>query len=140
MESAIALSELENWEANIQTRRWNAEQLTGMLSNLSEFIQLPKVPAGYTHSFMEYPMVLKKEMDREAFLLYLENNGIETRYLMPLLNQPIYQKLLPGLDKKYPVSQMLSKQGSFIAIHQGLTPTDILYISNIIHDYFRFLK
>jgi dTDP-4-amino-4,6-dideoxygalactose transaminase len=138
LEAAIALSELERWEENIRIRRDNADTLTYLLKDL-DMLQLPIIPAGMTHSFMMYPMVLKSG-DRDSLLMYLEENGIETRYLFPLLDQPVYQKLFPGEAEKYSVAQHLAKQGFFIGMHQGLNGDDILYIANVIHRYFRGIQ
>jgi dTDP-4-amino-4,6-dideoxygalactose transaminase len=138
LEAAIALSELERWEVNISTRRHNAWLLSQLLDGVDQ-LQLPFIPEGMTHSFMMYPMVLKPGYDRDSLLMHLEENGIETRYLFPLLDQPVYQKLFPGEAEKYPVAQYLSKQGFFIGMHQGLTIDDISYVSAVIHKYFREL-
>jgi dTDP-4-amino-4,6-dideoxygalactose transaminase len=134
LEAAIALSEFERWRSNIQTRRDNAAYLTSLLFDVPA-LQLPYIPDGYTHSFMMFPMVLGHGVDREAFLMHLEKNGIETRYLFPLLSQPIYQKLFPDLEYQYPVSRRLAKQGFFIGMHQGLTTEDIEYISEVVHAF-----
>ena len=134
-EAAIALSELEHAKDIIFARRANAALLSAKLQDLSNFLQLPHVPDGFTHSFMMYPMVLKSG-NRDDFLLYLEENGIETRYAFPLLSQPIYRKLFPGLETEYPVARHLSERGFFIGIHQGLSYEDIDYVSKIIHVYF----
>ena len=134
LEAAIALSELERWEPNIGTRRTNAKLLTGLLDDIKQ-IQLPVIPSGTTHSFMMYPIVLKTG-DRDDLLMFLEKSGIETRYLFPLLSQPVYQNLFPGLAEKFPVAEHLARQGFYIGMHQNLTPTDMLYISTIFHEYF----
>jgi dTDP-4-amino-4,6-dideoxygalactose transaminase len=134
LEAALALSEFQVWRKNIQTRRDNAALLTSLLSDIP-FLQLPYIPKGYTHSFMMYPMVLDGWVDREKFLMHLEKSGIETRYMFPLLGQPVYQKLFPGLEHQYPVSKRLAKQGFFIGMHQGLTVEDIEYISEVMHAF-----
>jgi perosamine synthetase len=136
MEAAIALSELERAEDNIARRRVNASYLTRLLYGTP--LQVPLIPAGYEHSFMMYPMVLDKNYDLSRFLLYLENNGIETRLMFPLLTTPIYQKLFPGMAEKYPVSDHLGKQGFFIGMHQDLRFIDMEYISEVIHNYFKY--
>jgi len=136
LEAAIALSELERWKDNIWQRRTNASMLTGLLYNLTDKLQLPFIPDGFQHSFMMYPMILKYG-NRDDLLMYMEERGIETRYLLPLLSQPVYQKLFPGLDDKFPVSQHLGRQGFFIGCHQNLTYEDIDYVSEVIHDYFK---
>ncbi len=134
LEAAIALSELERWEQNIHTRRDNAKYLTSLLTNLP--LQTPYVPWHSNHSFMMYPLVCNDDVDREALLMHLENHGVETRYLFPLLDQPVYKKLFPGEAEKFPVAQRLAKQGFFIGMHQGLTGEDMRYIAEVIHAYF----
>ncbi len=85
---------------------------------------------------MMFPMVLNEGFDRDQFLLFLEKNGIETRYLFPLLEQPVYRKLFPGEADNYPVAKKLAKHGFFVGMHQGLTSEDIFYVSDMIHRYF----
>ena len=134
LEAAIALSELERWSKNIGTRHNNATLLTSLLCDLPH-LQLPYTPHGYYHSFMMYPMVVDE--DRDKLLMYMEERGIETRYLFPLLSQPIYRKLFPGLEDKFPVAKDLAENGFFIGMHQGLATEDIEYISEVIHNYFK---
>jgi dTDP-4-amino-4,6-dideoxygalactose transaminase len=133
IEAAIALSELERWEDNLTTRRNNAALLTANLQGLP--LQLPSIPEGYDHSFMMYPMVCEDGVDREALLMHLENKGIETRYLFPLLSQPVYRRLFPGLAQQYPVAQRMEKQGFFIGMHQGLEDEDMFFIADIIKEH-----
>ena len=140
IEAAIALSELERHEENISRRRYNAAVLIGMLEPFSDYLQLPIIPKGYDHSFMMFPMVCKSGVDREKFLMYLESKAIETRYMFPLLSQPVYQKLFPGLAEKYPVASLLEKQGLFIGMHQGLMYREIRYIADVISSYFQHLE
>jgi len=136
LEAAIALSEMERWKENLITRQSNARYLTDLLEELDLPLQLPYTPDGYGHAFMMYPMVLVDGRDRDELLMYLEERGIETRYLFPLLTQPVYKKMFPGLAEEFPVAQWLSEQGFFIGMHQGLTADDIRYISEVLHNYF----
>jgi dTDP-4-amino-4,6-dideoxygalactose transaminase len=132
IEAAIALSELERWEENIAQRRANAERLTMLLKPFEDKLQLPSIPYGYEHSFMMYPFICKEGVGRDALLLHMEQKGIETRFMFPLLSQPIYKKLFPGLAEQYPVASRLEKQGAFIGIHQGLTLEDMHFVANTI--------
>lgn len=136
LEAAIALSELEKYKDNIWTRRANAYWLTEALEPLGRLLQRPTIPANSEHSFMMYPLVAKDGVDRDKLLMFLEENGIETRYMFPLLSQPVYQKLFPGLDDEYPVAKLLAKQGFFIGMHQGLTDEDIFYVAEKFKEYF----
>jgi dTDP-4-amino-4,6-dideoxygalactose transaminase len=135
IEAAIALSELERWEENIAQRRKNAAYLTELLRPLEDRIQLPVIPEGYEHSFMMFPMVMKSG-DRAALLMHLEKRGIETRYMFPLLSQPVYRRLFPGLENQFPVAQRLESQGFFIGMHQGLTKEDMDYIAEVFSEFF----
>ena len=137
LEAAIALSELEAIKLNLDMRKSNAACLTYLLGGLEHLLQTPYIPKGYDHTFMMYPMVLSPEYDLQDFLLHLEKNGIETRLMFPLLSQPVYRELFPGLENKYPVSQKLTKQGFFIGCHQGLVFEDLQYVSNVIRMYFK---
>jgi len=132
IEAAIALSELERWEDNLRTRRYNAARLTMLLKPFEDKLQLPHTPEGYDHSYMMYPAVCKEGVDRESLLMHMESKGIETRYLFPLLSQPAYKKLFPGMLEKYPVAQRLEKQGFFIGMHQGLIRADMHFIAHTI--------
>jgi CDP-6-deoxy-D-xylo-4-hexulose-3-dehydrase len=132
IEAAIALSELERWAWNLTQRRVNAERLIHLLQPFQDKLQLPSVPEGYIHSFMMFPFICKAGVNRDALLLYMEQKGIETRFMFPLLSQPIYRKLFPGLAERYPVASRLEKQGAFIGIHQGLTPADMHFVAQTI--------
>jgi perosamine synthetase len=135
LEAAIALSELERFPQNVAKRRANADLLMKLLEPLGE-LQLPYIPHDCTHSWMMFPAVCRNGVNRDKFLLFLEEHGIETRYMFPLLSQPIYQKLFPGEDAKSPVAKNLAENGLMFGIHQGLDETDIRYIAELIHGYF----
>jgi dTDP-4-amino-4,6-dideoxygalactose transaminase len=85
---------------------------------------------------MMFPLVLRTSINRDDLLLFLENHNIETRYLFPLLTQPIYKKLFPGLAEQYPVAQLLGRHGFFIGMHQSLTKANMDYIANTFYEYF----
>ena len=137
LEAAIALSELECWQENIERRRQNAARLIALLKPLEEHLQLPTIPDGTEHSFMIFPLVVREHIDRDDLLLHLERRGIETRYLFPLLSQPVYQRLFPGLEREYPVAESLSRRGFFIGIHQGLQDADLYYVAETLSDFLR---
>jgi dTDP-4-amino-4,6-dideoxygalactose transaminase len=139
LEAAVALSELERWEEIIAKRRRNAARLTKLLKPFEEHLQLPTIPPGAEHSFMMFPIVARRHVNRDELLLALERRAIETRYLFPLLSQPVYQRLFPNLEERYPVARMLSRQGFFIGIHQGLGPADLRYVAETIGGYLKTL-
>ena len=125
------MAQLEDWEANIRKRQSNAKFLTEYLSEFSEHLQLPTVRPGATHSFMVYPIVLKKE-HKEKLCNYLENLGVETRDMLPLINQPLYSKMYNTKKIDYPVSAMILDRGFYIGCHPYITEG---LLNHIIHTF-----
>lgn len=120
-EGAIGLAQIERYKENIDTRKANANYLYGGLKDLP--LGLPKERPSADHVYMFYPLVAE---DRNELCNYLEEHGIETRYLLPLTNQPVYRHLFNEDD--YPVAKMLNEHAFYIASHPGLTKDDLDYI------------
>lgn len=132
LEAALGVAEMERLAENLSIRRANAARLTMLLKPFEDLIQTPVIPEGYEHSFMMFPFVCKEGVDRDDLLLYMEQKGIETRFMFPLLSQPIYRRLFPGLAEQYPVASRLEKQGAFVGMHQGMTGADVHFIAHTI--------
>lgn len=135
LEAAIALSELEQAESMIKKRRHNAAKLMLLLSKYED-LQMAYIPLNYEHSFMNFPIVVSDKIDREKLLMHLETRDIETRYIYPLLIQPIYRDMWPGLEYQYPIAKRISERGFFIGIHQGLDDRDLEYVAKAFEEYF----
>ncbi len=139
MESAIGLAHLEDeLEPNIIKRRKNAKLLTTMMRGLGEFLQLPSIRAGNDHSFMMYPVVLKgNKISRMELIYFLEKRGIETRDMLPLINQPVYKKLFHFKKSDYPISQWLIDSGFYIGCHQNISFKDLEYVVSQFYSFFK---
>ena len=110
--------------------------MTSGLADLTRYLQLPSVRKDTEHAWMMYPVIVKDGVDREALLLHLEMAGIETRHLMPLINQPVYRKLFGDLEPQYPVAARINRRGFAIGCHQGLQRNDLDHIIEAFHRYF----
>lgn len=138
LEAALGLAQLRNWRKIIMKRQKNAQYLTNRLSRFSEFLRLPAIRPGAEHAFMLYPIVIASpKLDRERLVRHLEISGIETRQLMPLLNQPIYKKIFGDIENEYPVAKFLNKNGFIIGCHQDLTPKDLDYMVSVFEKFFK---
>lgn len=136
LEAAIGIAQLENWKDIIKKRQLNAQYLTKNLAKWSRHIKLPQIRERNNHAFMLYPiLILDPKISRKAFTEYLEISGIETRYLMPLLNQPLYIKLFGDLENKYPVAKNINKNGFIIGCHQDLDIKQLDHIVNVFGQY-----
>jgi dTDP-4-amino-4,6-dideoxygalactose transaminase len=137
LEAALACAQFERKDEILAKRKKNALFLSSALSDLQDVLQLPHIPAGSEHAFMFYPLLLtSKAHKRDDLTLFLEEAGIETRYLLPLINQPIYRKLFGNLDAKYPVAADINANAFYVGCHQHLSQEDLQHISDVVHAFF----
>ena len=167
MEGALGLAQVEEREEGIVKRKRNGAFFTNRLSKFSKHLQLPKIRQEVDHVFMMYPIVViekddildflntKKEeitlQEMQSFIEkrksnfnkvdlvnFLEESNIETRDMLPLLNQPVYKKLFgDNLESKYPVAQWINKNGFYIGSHPSLTDEEKEYIIAKFEEFFR---
>lgn len=128
-EGAIGLAQIERYKKNIEARKNNAAYLYEGLKDLP--LGLPNERIDTDHVYMFYPLVAE---DRNELCQYLEEHGIETRYLLPLTNQPVYKDIFNEED--YPVAKMLNEHAFYIASHPGLTKDNLDYIIRIFRRFY----
>lgn len=130
LEGALGIAQLENRDYIIGTRRKNAAYLTERLQKLQGYLQLPHFPSYIDHSFMVYPIVIKKNapFSRRDMTEYLESLNIESRPMLPLLNQPIYKEIFGDIEKDYPVAEWINNNGFYVGCHHGLEKEELDYI------------
>lgn len=136
IEAAIGLAQLQKKDQIISKRRKNAEYISKGLKELEEFLQLPFIPADRDHNFMMYPVVVKKG-NKKNLVKFLEENWIETRDMMPLLNQPVYIKIFGNIIKNYPVAKWINENGFYIGCHQYLGKRHLDYVIDKFYQFFR---
>jgi len=134
MEAAIGVAQLEEREANGRRRQAIAARLTAGLSGLQDALQLPAVRPGSEHAFMMYPLTLTDDrIPRAAVIEHLESQGVETRYLLPLINQPIYRATFGNLDAAYPVAARLNERAFYVGSHPDMTDEDADHVVAALH-------
>ncbi len=136
LEAALGLAQLEEKDAIVAARTGMAARLSAGLKEFEDRLQLPFSPADRDHTFMLYGLVLKGE-DKAPLVNFLEDRGVETRDMLPLLNQPIYKKLFGDIESKYPVAKSLNRSGFYIGCHQYMTANDADYVIEQFRAYFR---
>ncbi len=142
MEAALALAQIEDWQTIVRMRRRNAAHLSAQLSRLNDLfdgrLRLPTTKPGNTHSWMMYPIVVRPGKASKAGLTkHLNAHGIETRDMMPILGQPIFD----WIDRKrFPVADDCERNGFYVGIHQNLVPDDIDFIAECFEGYLRGLR
>ena len=137
-EGALGLAQMKDWRTFIKKRQKNAAQLSQGFADLSQFLQLPTIRPKSEHIFMFYPLIIKdRRVKRLQLIHFLEENLIETRYLLPLLNQPVYKKLFGNLENEYPEAKHIAHHGFYIGCHPGLDEQELNYIIYKMHEFFR---
>lgn len=135
MESALGLAQLADWETMISRRRRNAAMLTEALKPFDNVLQLPAIRPDCEHSFMMYPLVLRDE-NKRALVNFLEDNGVETRDMLPLTNQPVYRRVTNWKEGDYPVARHINTNGFYVGCHQDLRQSELDYIAECVGRYF----
>ncbi len=137
IEGALGLAQLERTDEIMGARHKNAEYLIQGLEKYEDKIQLPRHPENIEHTYMMFPIVLKEGcgIDYKEFVNYLERCNIETRPMLPLLNQPIYRKIFGDLEPQYPVAAYIDHHGLYIGCHHGMDKEQLDYIIESIGKY-----
>ena len=120
----------------IARRRANAARLTEALRPLEERILLPRTLPDRDHSFMMYPLVVRDER-KTGLVEWLELHGVETRDMMPLVDQPALEDVLVVDRDALPATQWINASGLYVGCHQDLGEADMDRLAELIHAYFQ---
>ena len=138
MEAALGLAQLEEREANHARRLEIVARLNAGLSSLEQFLQLPAVRPECEHARMFYPLVIRDPaVSRDRLVQHLEDRAIETRPLLPLINQPIYRHMFGNLDQRYAVAARLNRDAFYIGCHPEMGDDDVDYVIDVFHRFFQ---
>jgi perosamine synthetase len=136
MEAAVGVAQLEDRDQASRRRRELADRLTDGLSPLQTTLQLPSARPGSEHGYMMYPLTLVDDrIPRAALIDHLESRGVETRYLLPLINQPIYRSAFGNLDAEYPVAARLNERAFYVGCHPDMSDEDADYVIAAFHAF-----
>lgn len=129
LEAAIGLGDLDNWEDMIRDRQENALYLIMNLKDLPVIFPVEEIEE---HAFMFFPMYADR---RDELIEHLEKNGVRTRHMMPLTNQPLVQKYIKRKNQ-FPVATEINKIGLLLGCHQYLTRKDLDYMIDKIREFY----
>lgn len=139
LEGALGCAQLEIINQVLKKRQKNARYLIKKLKGLEKYLQLPYHPKYSGHAFMMFPIVIKKGsgVRKKELVNYLENKGIETRDMMPLINQPFYKKMYRIRQSDYPIANWINNYGFYIGCHQKMGKSELNYIVKVFNQYLR---
>lgn len=137
MEAALGIAQLEERQFHWDRRQRTANRFHAALSSLEGRLQLPAVRPDAEHAYMFFPLVLTDQSDSRADLIaFLEERGVETRYLLPLINQPVYRSMFGNLDAQFPVAARLNVSAFYIGCHPEMTDDDADYVIACLQSFF----
>jgi perosamine synthetase len=135
MEAALGIGQLVRADENVARRREIAGYFNRELARYADFLQLPICPSDRTHSYMLYGLVLRYET-KKRLVNFLESLNIETRDLLPLINQPIYRRLFGKLEEEYPVAKQINESGFYIGCHYYMSDEEVEFVVQAFHEFF----
>lgn len=135
MEAALGIGQLERHEDIVNRRLKIAEYFNNELRVLDEFLQIPYCPPDRTHSYMLYGLVLRNET-KTGLVNYLEDLNVETRDMLPLINQPAYVRRFGNLENIFPVAKWINRNGFYVGCHSYMTDSEVEFTAKAIKSYF----
>lgn len=136
MEAALGVAQLEESLSIISKSKENAAYLLKGLKNLGDHLQLPYPRPHTEYIYMVFPLVCRQDKVRDKLIYFLEENLIETRFMLPMTNQPVYKKLLKVREDDYPVAKWINRNGFYIGCHPGLGKSELDYMIDCLYKFF----
>jgi dTDP-4-amino-4,6-dideoxygalactose transaminase len=139
LEAALGLAQLETFGDMLKIRRRNARHYRAGLNKINEIwnaeLFVPDTAVDNEHAWMMFPIVVSPSRSPKSDLVgFLNDRGIETRDMMPVVTQPIYVDLVDPVD--FPTSYWTAKNGFYIGCHQDLSIDDVEYVLEAFRRYF----
>ena len=116
-------------------RRALAEIYNNELKSLDKIL-LPKYSFGIeNHIFHQYTVIVRNSQDRNLLKNYLNENGVSSMIYYP---KPLHKETPYRIYNKSKLinSEVLSKKVISLPIHPLLTKKEIIYVSNLIKNFF----
>jgi len=140
--AAIVKAQIERCDELYQARQRNAAVLNrafygaGMIETTWKgFTGEPivNVVRSVDMRYMMYPILLNTRLDTLRIIRDLNNHGIETRRMMPIINQPIVQEYFDdNLNREFPNAARINRDGFYVGVHPELSQKDMQEMSQII--------
>lgn len=155
-QAALGCSQIDKLDGFLEIRKRNAELLTNLLSDLTDYLILPKINEGVKPSWFGYLISVKENapFTKQELVEYLENNKIGTRQLFAgnILRQPMIVEydvnfrignsdLINSKDlnedwyKKLPNTEFIMNNTFWVGTFPALGEKEITKIAQTIKDF-----
>jgi dTDP-4-amino-4,6-dideoxygalactose transaminase len=138
MEAALGLEGIANFNKTFSTRKSNIYKLLDMTKDLSDYCYFLKEENNEKISPHAFSLVLKDpKYDLKGLYKHLESNGIQCKTIFGSL--PTQHNAFKFLGYKlgdFPAAEYLGENGLHFGIHQYLTDSDLIFVSQKLKEYF----
>lgn len=136
LEAALGVAQLGRRAATVARRKAVAARYRAGLAGLEDRLQLPAEPPGCEHVYMMFPLVCRRAADKAPLTQFLEERGVETRDLLPLINQPVYARF-GDLRRACPAAAGLLDAAFYVGCHQYITDAAADHLVETVRAFFR---
>ena len=142
MQAAIGCAQLKKINYFTQRRRENFERLKEGLKDISDKIILPEPEKNSIPSWFGFLITCKNGINRNEFVNYLENNGVQTRNLFAgnIIKHPCFNEMREK-NEGYRVvgelknTEIVMNNSFWIGVYPGMGEEEIEYMIEIIREY-----
>jgi perosamine synthetase len=124
--AAVAIPQMERLDAIISARRANASALTSLIA-ANPAVAVPREPAGRTHVWHQYTILLEPGIDRDRVAASMSSDGIDTGVYYPGLvwDHDAYRDH-PNVHRgDTPVARDFASRCLSLPVHPGLSTRDL---------------
>lgn len=136
MQAAIGVAQMERIEEIIAKKRWMAQEYTKNLQGNNK-VQLPVEEKWARNVYWMYGLVLSEKscMDNKEFSKRLYEKGVDTRpFFIGMHEQPALQKRGLFKNEKYPVAEMIARQGLYLPSGLTITKGQIETVATVVKE------
>ena len=141
MQAAVGIAQLEKLPSFIDARNSNFAKLHSGLSDLQEFLLLPKATENSEPSWFGFPITVSESAPFTRFELvtHLESRRIGTRQLFGgnLIRQPAYKNTDIRISGELRNADVITERTFWIGVFPGLTDVMIEFMTTVIQDFIK---
>lgn len=139
--AAFGLTQLEDLENNINTRRKNYQIQTDFFKKYEEFFILPEETKGVRTGWLAFPVIIKDSapFKRKDFQIFLEKRNIQTRVVFTgnITRQPGFKNLEMRKAPALTNADNIMRGGVLLACHHGLNQEMINHMHSTISEFIK---
>jgi perosamine synthetase len=140
MQAALGLSQLKRLGKIVRVKRRIGLQYYNLLKKNKHITIQPPTLNNESNIYWIFGILIKRnsKFKKETVIKKLLNKGIQCRdFFWPMHKQKIFKNLKQFKNKKFPIADLLSKNGFYIPTGMRITKKEIKYIATSINNIFK---